>query len=443
MSHEMHQEEQLNFDVDSDIDDNTISYHQYQVDSEVKTIPTEVSSVSPGEIYMITILDDLRTQLDGHLKVNQEQSMVNDSLRVELARYKQEMLEKENVLLKSKLSQNVESINSLKTESKKVVFEKKDLEESNPWTLKQAKLSQTTLYDGHALLNTTHSPVRVHDSEDSLVHAEVSRTKMSKRLGTIKPINYAELNALYNHFVPQKELSREQVYWLPAEELATQKNICSIVLASDIVVPPSSNYLCEELRSNCDREHSKVIELEAEILKKQQMLNESEKRCAFIEKNHVNLQVKFQKYKECLQNQRVCDNSNSTSSNCKYLKLNKVKGSLQGKDDTIENLQTQINITRMLNVGSTVGSFDKQALETELTQLKDALTLVRIQIDGYKAENVNLKRRYEELSKSNAYSRSTFTAKINALTAENAKLKTELSGKKSSGSTPRETKVLA
>ncbi|GJR05718.1 hypothetical protein Tco_0528702 [Tanacetum coccineum] len=80
----------------------------------------------------------------------------------------------------------------------------------------------------------------------------------------------------------------------------------------------------------------------------------------------------------------------------------------------------------MLNVGSTVGSFDKQALETELTQLKDAITSVRIQNDGFKVENENVKRRYKELSKSNAYSRSTFTAKINALTAENAKLKTEL-----------------
>ncbi|GJT08130.1 hypothetical protein Tco_0842592 [Tanacetum coccineum] len=362
------------------------------------------------------------------------------------------------------------------------------------------------------VLNTTHSPVRVNDSEDALVQAEVSRAKMSERPGTIKLINYAELNALYSHFVPQKELSREQVYWLPTEEIASQnsnspkpvtpfvhtrlapkhvkelvqsldenlvkevtefmrifdeldteyeqcvlekknlqiekknlliqneclitdsiaKDICSIVLASDIVVPPSSNCLCEELRSNYDREHSKVVELEAEILKKQQMLNESEKRCAFIEKNHVNLQVKFQKYKECLQNQRVCDNSNSTASNAIF-EINKLKDQLQGKDDTIRNLQTQINITRMLNVGSTIGSFDKQALETELTQLKDALTSVRIQIDGYKAENVNLKRRYKELSKSNAYSRSTFTAKINALTAENTKLKTELSGKKSSG----------
>ncbi|GKB71428.1 hypothetical protein Tco_0932840 [Tanacetum coccineum] len=403
LTHEMHQEEHLDSDVESDINDNTIPYHKYQLDSEVQDVPTEVSSVTPDEISMITILDDLRTQLDGHLKVNQEQSLVNDSLRAELARCKQEMvslernkvkhdldqailqrnkrnaeLEEENVLLKSKLSQNVASINSLKNESKKVVSEKKDLEER---------------------------PVRVHDSEDALVQAEVSRAKMSERPGTIQPINYAELNALYSHFVPQKEF--------------LEKDICSIVLASDIVVPPSSNCLCEELRSNCDREHSKVVELEAEILKKQQMLNEFEKRCAFIKKNQVNLQVKFQKYKECLQNQRVCDNSNSTASNAIF-EINKLKDQLQGKDDTIRNLQTHINITRMLNVGSTVGSFDKQALETKLTQLKDALTSVRIQIDGYKAEN------------------------INALTAENAKLKTELSGKKSSGSTASEKpKVLA
>ncbi|GJW51853.1 hypothetical protein Tco_0093204 [Tanacetum coccineum] len=365
---------------------------------------------------------------------------------------------------------------------------------SNPWNLKQAKLSQPTLYDGHALLNPTHTSVKVHDSEDSLVYAEVSRTKMSERLGTITPINYAELNALYSHFVPQKELSREQVYWLPAEELATQKNpcrypsssgefkpvkamftkqiipfyenvkqlvqkldenivtevtecmrifeeldteyeryvlanknlkierknlliqndclianslekdICSIVLASDIVVPPSSNCLCEELRSNCTREHSKVVELEAEILKKQQMLNESEKRYAFIKKNHVNLQVKFQKYKECLQNQRVCDNTNSTASNAIF-EINKFKNDSYTREDRHHlNLTNSINITRMLTVRSTV------------------------------VKNI----------KSNSYSRSTFTAKINALTAENAKLKTKLSGKMSSGfKTSEKPKVLA
>ncbi|GJS50923.1 retrovirus-related pol polyprotein from transposon TNT 1-94 [Tanacetum coccineum] len=316
------------------------------------------------------------------------------------------------------------------------------------------------------------------------------------------------LNAL--KFVPQQELSREQVYWLPANEIASQAstpatpvtpyvpkspppsqvlatlhNIKAVfpqfdaiikerttvkplyvslpcyeyakefalqqvvpfldyfkkhVQTADDTIVRSSNCLCEELRSNCDREHSKVVELEAEILKKQQMLHESEKRCTFIEKNHVNLQVKFQKYKECLQNQRVCDTSNSTASNAIF-EINKLKDQLHGKDDTIRNLQTQINITRMLNVGSTVGSFDKQALETELTQLKDALTSVRIQIDGYKAENVNLKRRYEELSKSNAYSRSTFTAKINALMLRIPKLNT-LSSTRTASIRKSDTSVL-
>ncbi|GJT46186.1 hypothetical protein Tco_0954901 [Tanacetum coccineum] len=253
--------------------------------------------------------------------------------------------------------------------------------------------------------------------------------KQRKRLDSkLQNSFYDKLNAV--KFVPQTELSHEQVYGLSANEIASnasnpatpvtpfvhnrpppsqvlfhlqkvnavfhqfeEKDICSIVLTSDIVVPPSSNCLCEDLRSACDREHTKVLELEAEVLKQQKMLTEKQ---------------------------------------------------LQGKDDTIRNLDAQINIMKVLNVGSTVGSFDKQALETELTQLKDALTSVRIQIDGYKAENVNLKRRYEELSKSNAYSRSTFTTKINALTAENAKLKTELSGKMSSGFTASEKpKVLA
>nr|GFA70155.1 hypothetical protein [Tanacetum cinerariifolium] len=433
----VNEEEHLDSNVESDIDDNTISYHQYQLDSEVQDVPIEVSSVSPGEISMITILDDLRNQLDGNLKVNQEQSMVNDSLRAELARCKLEIqtlernkvkhdldttivqrnkrnaeLEQENVLLKSIISQKVESINSLKTESKKVSSNKKDLKE---------------------------------------------RTKMSNRLGTIKPINYAELNALYSHFVSQKELSREHVYWLPVEELATQKSnppkpvtpfvhtrpasskvrtqllklidcfpafetiikrrttptfheqwewhfvhtkkafseqvipfyehvkelvqsldenlvtevtefmrifdeldkeyeqrvfkkkklqiekknlliqnkclitdciakyICSIVLAFDKDRP-----LSKELSSNCVRENSKVIELEAEILKQQQMLAESDKRCSFIQKNHIDLQIKFRNYKECFKNQTIGDNSHSSVVNAIF-EINQLKEQLQGK----------------------------------------------------------------------------------------------------------------
>nr|GEU29297.1 hypothetical protein [Tanacetum cinerariifolium] len=418
LAHKIHQEEHLDADFESDIDDNTISYHQYQLDSKVQDVPTEVSSVSPDEISMITKLDDLRKQLDGHLKVNQEQIMVNDSLRAELARW------------------------------------------------------------------------------------------------TIKPINYTELNALYSYFVPQKELSREQVHWLPTKELATQKSnppkpltlfvhthpapkivqsldenlvkevaefmqifdeldkeyeqcvlekkklqiekknlliqneclitnciakyICSIVLASDKDRP-----LSEELSLNCVRENSKVIELEAEILKQQQMLDESDKRCSFIQKNHIDLQIKFRNYKECFKKQTIGDNSHSPVVNVVF-EINQLKEQLQGKDDTIKKLQTKINNMSMLNVEPTVGSFDKQALETKLTQLKDVITSVRIQNDGFKVEIVNLKRRYQELSTSNSHSRDTLTRKLSALTAEIAKLKSEsLSKMHSEPIVPEKPKVHA
>ncbi|GJX83215.1 hypothetical protein Tco_0332696 [Tanacetum coccineum] len=457
LTHEMHQEEHLDSDVESDINDNTIPYHQYQLDSEVQDLAmmkTEMVSLERNKV-----------------KHDLDQTIIQRNKR-------NAKLEEENVLLKSKLSQNVVSINSLKNESKKVVSE---------------------------------------ISEDSLVHAEVSRTKMSTRLGTIKPINYAELNALYSHFVPQKELSREQVYWLPAEELATQisnppklvtpfvrtrpaksqistclrglnswipafahvidqrtdpcrypsgsgefkpvkamfteqiipfyenvkqlvqklnenivtevteymrifdeldteyercvwrrkRDICSIVLYSDVVVTPSSNCSCDNLRLECDREHNKVLELEAEISKQKRLITESEKRFAFLEQNYVNLQLKFQNYKQC---------SDTSSASNAIFEINKLRDQLQGKDTTIRNLDAQINIMKVLNVGSAEGSVD----------------------------NVSLKRRYDDLSKANTYSRTAYTEKLSALTSENTKLKALVHGKTTSGPSTSETlKVLA
>ncbi|GKE51221.1 hypothetical protein Tco_1486377 [Tanacetum coccineum] len=111
----------------------------------------------------------------------------------------------------------------------------------------------------------------------------------------------------------------------------------------------------------------------------------------------------------------------SSASNAIF-EINKLRQQLQGKDDTIKNLDAHINIMKVLNVGSTVGSFDKQALETELTQLKDVITSVRIQNDGFKAENVNLKRHYDELSKANTHSRTAYTKKLSALTTQHTKL---------------------
>nr|GFD17388.1 hypothetical protein [Tanacetum cinerariifolium] len=48
---------------------------------------------------------------------------------------------------------------------------------------------------------------------------------------------------------------------LIAADLAKEVGI--IVLASDTTVAPTSNYRCEELESTCNKEHSRVLNLEA------------------------------------------------------------------------------------------------------------------------------------------------------------------------------------
>ncbi|GJY13363.1 hypothetical protein Tco_0382672 [Tanacetum coccineum] len=198
---------------------------------------------------------------------------------------------------------------------------------------------------------------------------------------------------------------------------------------------PSHCTAQEDLRSACDREHTKVLELEAEVFKQQKMVIESEKRNSHLQKNHIDLQLKFQNYKQCI--------DTSSASNAIF-EINKLRKQLQGKDDTIRNLETQINITRMLNVGSTKGSCDQQAFETDRIQLKDTITSLRIQLDGLKVEHVSLQRRYDELSKANTHSRTANTEKLSALTAENTKLKAQVTGKTSSGpSTSEKPKVLA
>lgn len=288
LSQEMQQQEHFDSDDDSVHDENMVPYDQYLATNEVQDVPSAASPAQPYIQVSLNELNDLRTQLDGYLKINQEQTLVNDTLQAELDRCKLEMqslernkvkhdldmaivsrnkrnaeLEEENETLKTNLRNKEATIVDLTSETKTVLSEKKTLEDkyleeivclknankvatgilqkfqmptqtipmlskrplsesydlhktglgcTNPWYNKQARSTQPALYDGHVLLNPAHQPTRVHDSEETNAQAEASRAKMSQKPGHVTPVNYAKLNALYDQFVPQKELSHEQVY---------------------------------------------------------------------------------------------------------------------------------------------------------------------------------------------------------------------------------------
>nr|GEU34445.1 hypothetical protein [Tanacetum cinerariifolium] len=515
-------------------------------------------------------------------------------------------LEQENLLLKTTLFNKKESIKALNEKNNKVVSEKKDLDErnlegivclqkankvmsdllktyqqptytipmlskrpniatsdlhktalgsSNPKYGNIARESHPAIYDGNRLVDPTHVPSFVWEIEETITLGAENKAKMFEKQGTVKPINYDVLNNSYIKFVPQKVLSREQVYWQSAsavkapfvhtrlaksevfslirslkllfpgldpiifqhtknkhplvshecfnhtqyaietqflpflnmfkklvyqfEEVLVKEvkefekifdeyeqgvkkiksleitnrnlvreiecltsdsianDVCAIVRTVDVRMP-----LDVDISSSCVRELSKGLELEAEIAKKNKMLFESEKRCSHIEKYYIDLEIKFQEYKYCFGRPNVCDNSQSPAYNA-FFEINKLKDQLQGKDITIKQLQTQLKDVTVVQVGPTARSLDKQALETEITQLKDKLTSINIQLNGYKIENQTLSNQYEELAKSNMSSRAQLTGRITALITENANLKAGVKGKQNSRPTqPEKPKVL-
>ncbi|GJT17416.1 hypothetical protein Tco_0876122 [Tanacetum coccineum] len=281
-----------------------------------------------------------------------------------------------------------------------------------------AKRAQPALYDADTLLRPTHHPVSIWDSEEVLVHQVVSMKKMNEKPGHVRPANgfYEKLNALM--FVPQQELSREQAYWLPANERASQTSNPNrpVTPFTHKSRPPS------QVLASLRNVNAVFPQFEGIIKERTTQKPDYVSEWCF---DYANSSVEPQ-----------------LASNA-ILKL-QVKITDQWKDDTIRNLETQINIKNVLNVGTTEGSCDQQALETDRIQLKDTITSLRIQLDGLKVENMSLKRRYDELSKANTHSRTAYTEKLSAFTAENTKLKAQVTGTTSSGPSTSETpKVLA
>ncbi|GJS19193.1 hypothetical protein Tco_0447825 [Tanacetum coccineum] len=94
----------------------------------------------------------------------------------------------------------------------------------NPFYLKKAQSLEPKLYVSDII--EKNNPIVILDSEETLLLAEESRSKMllrqkdpimlEKKVNTT-PVDYAALNQLYKdfqtRFVPQTELSAEQAFW--------------------------------------------------------------------------------------------------------------------------------------------------------------------------------------------------------------------------------------
>ncbi|GKC25886.1 hypothetical protein Tco_1028036 [Tanacetum coccineum] len=189
------------------------------------------------EEQIMSLKQQLSQQVESNksLKTESEKLKINNKAREDSYQEELVWLRHANKVVTELLQSYGQPVQTVPMLSKRPTFASKDLHKtalgrSNPKYLKTAQLSRPALYRGDIVVNPLHTPHRVYDNKDTLVHAEVSRTKMLEKMKDLEcpiissPINYVKLNNLYDTFVPQKELTIEHAYWLPANEVASNQS---------------------------------------------------------------------------------------------------------------------------------------------------------------------------------------------------------------------------
>nr|GEZ83449.1 hypothetical protein [Tanacetum cinerariifolium] len=158
--HMMHDCVQLDHVVDSHDeythDSNIIMYDQYVRDNEVPVVHSGVSSVPPDAFMMI--YDDMCEPHDQSVSYPSRNTVVKNSLTTELAIYKEHV---ELVAIGYK----------------------------NPLCLTRAKQAQPALYNDHEIIKENHIQAIVHNSEDTLEIAEITRKKINDKMNDPECMN--------------------------------------------------------------------------------------------------------------------------------------------------------------------------------------------------------------------------------------------------------------
>ncbi|GJY08931.1 hypothetical protein Tco_0377116 [Tanacetum coccineum] len=180
-------------------DSNIISYEQYFQETK-NLIVQNTSSSAQQDALLMSVIEEMSCQVAKCNKVQQENIVVNETLTAKLKRYK-------------------EQVKLLEQRQK---FNLNDREKYIDGQLRQVVVDRNA---------KTHVALSVTDSEETLELAEESRLKMlakqnepslKEKKVNITPVDYVALNKLSEYFVknfmPQKQLSAEQAFWLPISQ---------------------------------------------------------------------------------------------------------------------------------------------------------------------------------------------------------------------------------
>nr|GFA23634.1 hypothetical protein [Tanacetum cinerariifolium] len=341
----------------------------------------------------------------------------------------------------------------------------------NPLCLTRAKQAQPALYNGHEILKDNHALAKVHNAEDTLEIAEITRKKMNAKMTDpecmihkvkIAPHDYTKENFLAT-FTPQKQLTPEQIYWsndlmkLKSEALkerAKRITPTSITDGERGFEQTKACYLQEVIPFfKTIKENFEGIQkaLTKEVKEMKDVFEELEAevaQCA-VDRNHDAIDLKNlliandNLIVECLSKEvfsvatkselnvaRLAEMyvaNTSVEARCLALEAELATlSSLQGKDNVICQLKKQLSQLQV-NRSDTDRTLLVQTTDSQITKLTDHVTQLQAQNNMFRAENDKIKQHYKELYDSIKITRAKHIEQVTKLTAKNVMLKASVS----------------
>nr|GEV71616.1 hypothetical protein [Tanacetum cinerariifolium] len=411
-------------------------HDSYVKDNAVSGVHSNVSSV-PNDAYMI-IYNDMYEPHAQSVSKTSRNTVVKNSLTVELATYKEQ----------------VELPKPYYNKLNKVAISYK-----NPLCLTRTKQVQPALYNGHEIIKDNHVSAIVHNTQDTLEIAEITRRKLNDKMKDpecvnhevkIAPHDYSKENFLAT-FTPQKQLTPEQIFWsqdlikMKSEALKEQTTASRPIKALTMYLPntPATLNLIKPVK----RELHQVGSLWGKGVTNQGMLSQGGHSIFKTLKEHFEgiqkaLTKEIKEMKDVFEElevevaQNVVDRKHDEIERKKLLIAN---DNLIAECLSIEvfsvAMNSKLNVARFtkMHVANTIVEARCLELEAQLSNLRDKVTTIIMMItalqaqnDLFRAKNGKIKQHYKEFYASIKITRTKHIEQVMALTTKNVNLKAQI-----------------
>nr|GEZ68967.1 integrase, catalytic region, zinc finger, CCHC-type, peptidase aspartic, catalytic [Tanacetum cinerariifolium] len=380
--HVMHDSVQLDHAVDSHADyttdSNMIPYDQYVKDNEVPVVHSDVSSV-PNDAFMMIYNDMCESHAQSVFNPSRN-IVVKNSLTAELATYKE----------------HVELPKPHYNELNKVAIGYK-----NPLCLTRTKQVQLALYNGHEIIKDNHTPAIVHNTEDILEIAEITRKKMNDKINDPECVTRKALTKEIKEMKDVFEELEAEVaqYAVDRKHDAIERK--NLLIANDNLIVECLSQEVFSVATNSElnvarftKMHvanttvkARCLALEAELANlrdkshhdnQEELINQFSK----LEVNHLNLQLKYLNLKDNIGNNPPTPDKDTPDFDSVFI-IGKMQASLQGKDNVIRQLKKQLSQLQVTR-SDTDRTLKVQTTNSQITKLTDQVTNLQAQNDLFR-----------------------------------------------------------